>query len=342
MTCQKCGAELTEGAKFCGSCGANQEMPDVTDAAVHEAEPTTCKKCGAELPAGAKFCSACGTNQDAPDAAAGVSHAFESGKAALQNLSGKAAQNPLLSEGTAYWRGFFSHDPTSELTHASESKSLFWILALAINTVLFSLAVCINIPQLLNQGWDSLVHSVIQTLKDTIPGGKSFFFGAEEQIPSLDMPPLFSLFIPFILISLALFAVEVVGVYVPMLLLKSKPESVSALLNTLCTSLFPITVVSLLNLLLGLIWPPLTICTLVAAVFIHILLLYEGIKVTVKASVSPIWQIGLTVFVIGIIFIAVMGLIFASALEDAVSAMANGVMNEAASIFGNMLGGMFG
>lgn len=342
MTCQKCGAELTEGAKFCGSCGANQETPDVTDAAVHEAEPTTCKKCGAELPAGAKFCSACGTNQDAPDAAAGVSHAFESGKAALQNLSSKAAQNPLLSEGTTYWRGFFSNDPTSEITHASESKSFFWILALAIYVVLFSLAACINIPQLLNQGWDSLAHLIIQTLKDTIPGGKSLLFGAEDQIPSLDLPPLFSLFVPFVLISLASFAVEVVGVYVPMLLLKSKPESVSALLNALCTSLFPITAVSLLNLLLGLIWPPLTICTLAAAVFIHILLLYEGIKVTVKASVSPIWQIGLTVFVIGIIFIAVMGLIFASALEDAVSAMANGVMNEAASIFGNMLGGMFG
>ena len=49
--CQACGAELVEGAKFCGECGE----PVSTDAA-----DTQCRSCGAELVEGAKFCGECG------------------------------------------------------------------------------------------------------------------------------------------------------------------------------------------------------------------------------------------------------------------------------------------
>jgi len=46
--CDKCGANITAGAKFCSECGASQA-------------PAKCSNCQKELPPGAKFCNECGT-----------------------------------------------------------------------------------------------------------------------------------------------------------------------------------------------------------------------------------------------------------------------------------------
>ena len=53
MNCKQCGAEIEDGARFCGNCGAQQENKVV------------CKSCGAELADGAKFCGECGAQQEA-------------------------------------------------------------------------------------------------------------------------------------------------------------------------------------------------------------------------------------------------------------------------------------
>jgi len=59
--CSKCGAEVANGAAFCGVCGApmTKEEPVVVD----EAEDTVkkCFGCGAEIAEGVAFCSQCGT-----------------------------------------------------------------------------------------------------------------------------------------------------------------------------------------------------------------------------------------------------------------------------------------
>lgn len=47
MKCVKCGAEMTEDARFCMMCGAKKGV--------------VCAVCGAELPEIAKFCYKCGT-----------------------------------------------------------------------------------------------------------------------------------------------------------------------------------------------------------------------------------------------------------------------------------------
>jgi membrane protease subunit (stomatin/prohibitin family) len=49
--CVKCRAALAQGAKFCGACGSPQQV--------------TCAKCGAVLAAGTKFCGECGAAQGA-------------------------------------------------------------------------------------------------------------------------------------------------------------------------------------------------------------------------------------------------------------------------------------
>ncbi|MGN0738765.1 MAG: zinc ribbon domain-containing protein [Treponema sp.] len=51
MKCNKCGAEIEEGKKFCGECGAPAP------------QEKKCAKCGATIDAGVKFCPECGANQ---------------------------------------------------------------------------------------------------------------------------------------------------------------------------------------------------------------------------------------------------------------------------------------
>ena len=70
--CDKCGAEIKKGAKFCPECGKVQG--EVCPKCGHAVSKTakfcpecgaslkkTCKKCGAELKKGTKFCAECGT-----------------------------------------------------------------------------------------------------------------------------------------------------------------------------------------------------------------------------------------------------------------------------------------
>ena len=62
--CPSCGADLAERAKFCSSCGAKVEEPEIE---VVEAEAVPpCSNCGAELEPGAAFCNQCGTKVEVP------------------------------------------------------------------------------------------------------------------------------------------------------------------------------------------------------------------------------------------------------------------------------------
>ena len=55
-TCQKCGAALAPGAKFCANCGT----PVAAPAPVSGAGFKFCSECGAKVDAHAKFCPECG------------------------------------------------------------------------------------------------------------------------------------------------------------------------------------------------------------------------------------------------------------------------------------------
>ncbi|MGN0680959.1 MAG: zinc ribbon domain-containing protein [Candidatus Fimisoma sp.] len=54
--CEKCGAEVANGAAFCSSCGATMpkiQTPVVTDV-------VKCQNCGTEVKKGMRFCTSCG------------------------------------------------------------------------------------------------------------------------------------------------------------------------------------------------------------------------------------------------------------------------------------------
>lgn len=52
--CQNCGAALSDGSNFCGSCGTKYVAPTTTH----------CAKCGAEMEEFDSFCPVCGSRQE--------------------------------------------------------------------------------------------------------------------------------------------------------------------------------------------------------------------------------------------------------------------------------------
>lgn len=54
--CEKCGAEVANGAAFCSSCGAS--MPKIQ--APVAADVVKCENCGTEVKKGMRFCTSCG------------------------------------------------------------------------------------------------------------------------------------------------------------------------------------------------------------------------------------------------------------------------------------------
>ena len=58
----ECGAQLSEGVKFCAGCGkpvgATTAPPE---AAAQQVKSVFCMECGAQLKDGLKFCTGCGT-----------------------------------------------------------------------------------------------------------------------------------------------------------------------------------------------------------------------------------------------------------------------------------------
>ncbi|MDR0526907.1 MAG: zinc-ribbon domain-containing protein [Spirochaetaceae bacterium] len=70
MFCKNCGAQLKEGAKFCGGCGTTvaaaqpQEQSVMPEQAVQPEMPR-CAACGTPLKTGTVFCANCGTKIEA-------------------------------------------------------------------------------------------------------------------------------------------------------------------------------------------------------------------------------------------------------------------------------------
>lgn len=64
VKCENCGTNVKKGMRFCTSCGKPMEAvtaPAVKESVVEAAAEKTCSNCGAKVEAGLAFCTECGT-----------------------------------------------------------------------------------------------------------------------------------------------------------------------------------------------------------------------------------------------------------------------------------------
>lgn len=64
MKCQKCGAELLSGSRFCSECGTEQPKSSAENELISEYGVKICKNCNAQIPADSRFCPECSAKQD--------------------------------------------------------------------------------------------------------------------------------------------------------------------------------------------------------------------------------------------------------------------------------------
>lgn len=60
ITCQNCGCELEDGAKFCRNCGTEIVVEETSN----ESNTRFCSNCGFEMPKATRFCPECGTSAE--------------------------------------------------------------------------------------------------------------------------------------------------------------------------------------------------------------------------------------------------------------------------------------
>ena len=63
MKCQKCGAELLSGSRFCSECGTEQPKSSAENELISEYGVKICKNCNAQIPADSRFCPECSAKQ---------------------------------------------------------------------------------------------------------------------------------------------------------------------------------------------------------------------------------------------------------------------------------------
>lgn len=286
-----------------------------------------CYKCGTENKENAKFCASCGTSLQ-------ISQEKPATQASVRD-------NVLVQEGRGLLKKAFSKNPSDAVLAATENKSAIWIVFLGANVLLFALASCLNISQVINHIISSL-FDVINALVGSWAGSMFSNMALGGASSGLTVPPLFSVFFAFVFVAILMFAVEIGGIYLALKISKKARKPFVNIANTIGVASLPITLGLILNLLFGLIFPPLTLFIFVVALFVHMVMIYEGLRTFADYKTPPIIGIG----IIALLLCIVAMIIFEIALQQGFSTVMNSIMDSATKALGNALsdglGNLFG
>ena len=234
--CPICQAECADDAGFCGKCGY-----DFNQAQAPAQQPSFCQNCGRPLDPGTTFCPGCGAKTDG------------------SSLKGS---NPFSDLGTQF-KTLFTKGPQAAVNESGKSKGLSWIIYAAAVIIPFMFAVALNIHQFFYFGTNRAAGANFFKLSSrSVKDVYSYSFG---------LGILFAFLcgaIAFFGISFAIFAAS-------KFVLK-KNVSFMSVLNMVGMAALPVACISLLNLVIGLIWAPLTVITMGVAIVFSFVLMYNG------------------------------------------------------------------
>lgn len=250
-----------------------------------------CSNCGNQIQEESQFCSSCG----APVAQQSVSETVE--QQPVQELTEQqpvpevVAQQAIVTQPSAagvlmksFWgivKDVFSKNIVKTVGEQAKNTGNEWIVSLVISVLSFAFAFSVNINQ--------IITSIIKDV-----AGEMISSG----IISYLKYPFFSFFGVSLLIGLIVLAVVVLGIRVMATIVTKKCISWVCVLNVVGAATIPLSACYIANMILGIIWAPITAFVSIVALLMTVVLLYVGVQKLEKPVTSPFYPFTIVVAVI--------------------------------------------
>ena len=254
MFCEKCGSNISDNALFCSACGAPVPKAETAGADVKSEEAVN----GAQAAPSA----AAAPVQTSPVQTATVqTPPVQTPPAQTQPVQAPYMQAPAAPSQTniifsavgEYIKGFFSGRVTQTVASAAKSKGLQWLVFALANIIIFMISATLNVKYAL---WSNTIVDVVASRLISIWAVlfANLFIGAA---------------VYFALGGL---------IFGAMRLVFKKPVPYSSVMNMVGYATLPLTMAFIANIILGLIYIPLSLIVYTVAVIMSFCMLYIGIQ----------------------------------------------------------------
>ncbi len=317
MFCKNCGSDLNLDFKFCKNCGEKIEEVEETvlneesvteekdeSNKIEELKSVFCKKCGTKLEETTKFCFSCGENQQQGK--------FNSGN--YSEMKNKVSK-------------LFSKNPDTIITESMNDESKKGFILIGLYLVLFGFVSCINFTQIINYLANKVQHIMLSTIAGPVSGFASGF------VQDFHMPILYSMFIPFVLIGCVFVFIEIPGIYLIFKYNKIDTKSFLNIVNLVSVSVLPIIAGLCINLLVGFIFPLVTVAVIMTSYIIHMLFIFIGLQKIPELKSKITFMYSLLIFVIFLVFTVVFSVLYSIILEE----LFINLKNISKALLGNIL-----
>lgn len=254
MFCEKCGNNISDNALFCSACGAPVPKAETAGADVKSEEAVN----GAQAAPSA----ATAPVQTPPVQTATVqTPPVQTPPAQTQPVQAPYMQAPaapsqaslVFSAVGEYIKGFFSGRVTQTVASAAKSRGLQWLVLALANIIIFMISATLNVKYAL---WSNTIVDVVASRLISIWAVlfANLFIGAA---------------VYFALGGL---------IFGAMRLVFKKPVPYSSVMNMVGYATLPLTMAFIANIILGLIYIPLSLIVYTVAVIMSFCMLYIGIQ----------------------------------------------------------------
>lgn len=254
-----------------------------------------CRNCGELIEENAAFCSKCGTP-------VGETANFVTAQPV------QVKTNVVVNRIVEIFKSFFSNNVIKGLGTAANSLTHEWAVLLAAYVLFFSLSVPIALKSAISS--IAYVGSYISS---------AFEFG--------------SIFATGLLVSILVNAVIVFAAFLQVKVIYKKDVSIISVLNVVEYASLPVILVSLANMLIGIIWVPLAVILFITAIIMQVILLYAGIQKFGKLEKTPFYVFSLTSFVCVILITIISFLLYKNCLTSSVADFAGDALNNLSGLF---------
>ncbi len=223
-------------------------------------------------------------------------------------------ENPMFKNFLSRIKGFFSSQITKELGAAAKSQTMEWILFAVLSVLSFAFAMTIGMRSMVG----SLIRSLLGTVMESAGGLGAMMGGVAGQASNFMVNLLLNfgltLLVSIVVAGFTYVAVSMITWLIVSMMYK-KNVTIPAVLNMVGYASIPLTIISLLNILVGLIWAPLALILYIVAVIMSVVLLYVGIQKLDKFEVTPYFGFALVVLATVVVAALVGGILYSIVLN---------------------------